>query len=110
MKKLEAELLSELFPENLEEVKAEYGPLLKILAINAINPPKRALAEVNKYKMDFQVLAGRRSGVTKNYQVKKLPLLVIIDKDGVVRTYTMYLKYEPLKKVVIPLIMDIIGQ
>ena len=92
----------------MEEIKADNGPLLKILSINAINPPKRALAEVKKYKMDFQVLEGRGSGVTKLYKVSKLPLLVVIDKEGIIRTYTMYLKYDPLKEAVTPWIQDII--
>jgi hypothetical protein len=92
---------------NLGEVQAKYGPLLKILSINAINPPERAMAEVKKYEMDFQVLAGRGSGVTKDYQIAKLPLLVIIDKDGIIRTCTMYLKYDELKQAVLPLIKQI---
>ncbi|MBC8204910.1 MAG: redoxin domain-containing protein [FCB group bacterium] len=106
MLKLQAELLNELYP-NLDEVKAEHGPMLKILSINAINPAKKAMAEVKKYKMDFQVLEGRGSGITKEYQVSKLPLLVIIDKDGIIRTYTMYLKYDELKEAVIPWVKNI---
>ena len=83
---------------------------MQILSINAINPPKRALAEVKKYEMDFPVLEGRGSGVAKMYQVSKLPLLVVIDKDGIIRTHTMYLKYEPLKGAVIPWVKDVVGE
>ena len=110
MKKLEAELLKEMYGDKLEQVKAKHGPLMKIISINAINPPQRAMAEVNKYEMDFQVLSGRGSGVTRAYKVSKLPILVIIDKDGVIRANTMYLHYPELKEAVIPWIKDIVGE
>jgi len=107
---LQDELLGELFGDKLESLKAENGPIMQILSINAINPPKRALAEVKKYEMDFPVLEGRGSGVAKTYQVSKLPLLVVIDKDGIIRTHTMYLKYEPLKEAVMPWVKDVVGE
>lgn len=106
MIKLKDELLKELYP-NLEEVQAEHGPLLKFLSVNAINPSKLALSEVKKYNIDFQVLEGRGSGVTSDYKVSKLPLLVIIDKDGIIRTSELYLKYDELKEAVIPWLKDI---
>ena len=106
MKKLNDELLKEMYP-NLAEVQKEHGPLLKIISINAINPSKLALSEVEKYEIDFQVLEGRGSGVTKDYKVSKLPLLVIIDKDGIIRTSELYLQYEDLKTAVIPWLKDI---
>jgi len=60
--------------------------------------------------MNFQVLSGRGSGVTKDYKVSKLPILVVIDKNGVIRTNTMYLPYDELKAAVIPWIKDIVGE
>ena len=110
MKKLDAELLSEMYGDKLDSIKAEHGPLLKIMAINAINPAGRALSEVKKYKMDFQVLVGRGSGITQDYQVSKLPQLVIIDKDGIVRYYTTYMQYDEFKAAVLPLIQEIVGE
>ena len=107
MLKLQEELLPELYGDQLEAVKAEHGPLIKFLSINAINPAKKAMAEIEKYRMNFQVLEGRGSGVTRDYKVSKLPLLVIIDKNGIARTSTLYLKYEELREAVIPWIKDI---
>lgn len=106
MKRIQAELLKEMYP-NLEEVQKEYGPLLKIISINAINPAGRAVSEVKKYGMDFTVLLGRGSGITRDYQVSVLPLLVIIDKEGIIREYTMYLPYDELKAKLIPVIKEI---
>ena len=106
MIKLQDELLKELYP-NLAEVQTKHGPLLKFLSVNAINPAKLALAEVEKYKIDFQVLEGRGSGVTSDYKVSKLPLLVVIDKNGIIRTSELYLQYEDLKTAVIPWLKDI---
>ncbi len=108
MKKLEAELLKELFPTNLDKVKAQYGPLLKVMAVNVLNPPERALAELEKYGQTYQVLSGRGSGITKDYEVKKLPLLVIIDKDGKVREAKQYLNYQDLHDKVASLVKDIV--
>lgn len=106
LKRLQTELLSEIYP-NLEEVRAEYGPLLKILSINAINPRGRVMSELNKYQMDYQVLEGRGSGIARKYQVITLPFLVIIDKDGIIRFLEMYPTYNQLKEAIIPLIRDI---
>jgi len=108
MKRLEAELLKEMFPQNLEQVKIKYGPLLKIMAVNVINPPERALAELEKYEQTYQVLSGRGSGIAKEYEVKKLPLLVIIDKDGKVQEAKMYLNYQDLHDKVLPLVKEIV--
>jgi|GEM_PF-1729223 len=108
MKKLEAELLKELFPANLDKIKAQYGPLLKVMAVNVLNPPERALAELEKYEQTYQVLSGRGSGITKDYEVKKLPLLVIIDKDGKVRESKMYLNYQDLHDKTAPLVKEIV--
>ena len=107
MKKLEDELLKELYPDNLEEVKAKHGPLMKFLSINAINPEGRAMSEVEKYDISCQVLVGRGSGVTRTYEVAKLPRLVLIDKNGIIRTETLYLQYEELKEAVTPLVKEI---
>ena len=107
LKRLQTELLSEIYP-NMEEVRAEYGPLLKILSINAIDPRRRVMSELNKYRMDYQVLEGRGSGIAKKYQVITLPFLVIIDKDGIIRFIEMYPTYNQLKEVIVPLIKDIV--
>ncbi|NQS97264.1 MAG: TlpA family protein disulfide reductase [candidate division Zixibacteria bacterium] len=107
LKRLQTELLSEIYP-NMEEVRAEYGPLLKILSINAIDPRRRVMSELNKYKMDYQVLEGKGSGIVKKYRVVTLPLLVIIDKDGIIRFIEMYPTYNQLKEVIVPLIRDIV--
>ena len=78
------------------------------MAVNVINPPKRAVAELKKYDQTYQVLSGKGSGIAKDYQVRKRPLLVIVDKDGSVREATMYLKYEPLHDAVAPLVKAIV--
>ena len=88
-------------------VQAEHGPLLKVMAVNVINPPKRAVSELKKYDQTYQVLSGKGSGIAKDYAVRKLPLLVVIDKDGIVHEATMYLKYEPLHDLVAPLVRQI---
>ena len=77
------------------------------MAVNVIHPPKRALAETKKYEQSYQVLTGKGSGIAKDYKVRKLPLLVIIDKDGIVRESTMYLNYEKLHDAVAPLVKAI---
>ncbi len=78
------------------------------MAVNVINPPKRAVSELKKYDQTYQVLSGKGSGIARDYAVRKLPLLVIVDKDGVVREATMYLKYEPLHDIVAPLVQEIV--
>lgn len=56
-------------------------------------------AEVEKYKMDYTVLVGRDKKITEQYKVKKLPHLVIVNKDGIIHTSVRFLKADKIKEV-----------
>lgn len=74
--------------------------------MNSINPAPQAAAEAKRYEIQFPVLVCRETGVVRDYQISKLPHLIIIDKKGVIRTSTTFLKTDDIKKVVDELIKE----
>jgi peroxiredoxin len=109
LNRLQNDLLQETYP-NPTELQAEHGPLLKVLSVNLINPPKRVLAEIKENDIEYQVLEGRKTGIAGEYQLITLPMLFIIDKDGVIRHSSAFPKYEELTGVVVPLLKEITGE
>ena len=109
LKKLDSEILREIFPD-LEEVQYQFGPLLKILSVNAINSPRRVRAVADKYQLDYQVMEGRGSGIARDYQITVLPQIYVIDKEGIIRFIEMYPDYDDLQETVTPLITEIVGR
>lgn len=107
LNRLQSELLPQMYP-NLEEVQAEHGSLLKVLSVNVINPPRRVLAEMKGNNIEYQVLEGRNTGIARDYQLITLPMVFIIDKDGIIRYISAFPQYEELKDAIIPLVHDIV--
>jgi peroxiredoxin len=106
LNRLQSDLLQETYP-NLTELQAEHGPLLKVLSVNLINPPKRVLAEMEDNDIEYQVLEGRKTGIAREYQLITLPMLFLLDKDGIIRHSSAFPKYDELAEVVTLLLKEI---
>ncbi len=83
----------------------ESKPEVKIISVNAIDHKKRILTEIEKMEVKYQVLMGRNSGITSDYQTVTLPQIFIIDKDGIIRFNDAYPTYEELKEAISKLLM-----
>lgn len=81
-------------------------PPLKVLSVNAIDYEKRIRSEIHKTGDKYQVLIGRNSGITRDYQTITLPRIYVIDKNGVIRYIATYPEYEELKEVILKLINE----
>ncbi|HDH58174.1 MAG TPA: redoxin domain-containing protein, partial [Bacteroidetes bacterium] len=66
------------------------------------------LAEMKGNNIEYQVLEGRNTGIARDYQLITLPMVFIIDKDGIIRYISAFPKYEELKEAIIPLVYDIV--
>jgi len=92
------------FPSDLSEDSITAGkqrkPALKILSVNAIDFKKAIASEARKLGMDYQILVGRKSRITKLYKTIVLPQVYIIDPSGIIRHVTMYPDYDELRKVI----------
>ncbi len=81
------------------EIKKQYKEdELVILSINVLNRKGRVVSEVKKYKMDYTIMVGRGEKLTQTYQIKKLPHLFILDREGIIHTSERYLKEDDIKK------------
>jgi hypothetical protein len=78
---------------------------LQILSINISNPDWRIKPYIRRYQMRFPVLRGKDSDVSKQYGIRGLPRLVIIDSSGKIAFYGRALKDKNIKQIVDPLLM-----
>jgi len=82
----------------LIEISKQYPrDKVRILSMNAINPAKQAAADAKLYKIPFDVLLCRETGVIRDYEISKLPYIFIIDGQGIIRESKLFLKSADIK-------------
>jgi len=75
--------------------------------MNAINPVGQAKAEAEHYKIEFPTLICRETGIVQKYKITKLPHLIILDPEGIVRSSELFLKADEMKVILDDLISEI---
>ncbi len=86
---------------HLLEIKKQYpADKIEILSINVIDKEGQTKAEVDKYGMNYTVLAGRGEQLTSKYKIAKLPHLFILDQKGIIQSSQRFLKAEEIKRVI----------
>ena len=65
--------------------------------MNAINRDGNVAADAKRFKLPYPVLVGRNSDIVKNYKLKSLPQLVIIDLEGKVALFEKFVKADEIK-------------
>lgn len=68
-----------------------------ILSVNPIDMQGRVEADAKYYKLPYNVLIGRDSEIISDYQIVKLPRLVIVRKDGTIAFTEGYVTFEKLE-------------
>lgn len=58
----------------------------------------RVQADAKSYKLPYDVLIGRDSDIISEYEIIKLPRLVIVRSDGKIAFTERYVTYEKLKE------------
>jgi len=74
--------------------------------MNAINPAKQAEADAKLYEIPFDVLLCRNTGVIRDYEISKLPQIIIMDGKGVIRESKLFLKSEEIKTILDQLLAE----
>ena len=74
--------------------------------MNAINPAQQAAGEAKRYQIPYDLLLCRETGVVRDYQVTKLPHLIIIDAQGVIQESQLFLKSEKIREIVDKLLAE----
>jgi hypothetical protein len=69
-----------------------------ILSVNPIDMQSRVEADAKYYKLPYHVLIGRGSEVISDYQIVKLPRLLIVGKDGKIAFTERYATFERLQQ------------
>jgi hypothetical protein len=66
--------------------------------VNPINKAGRVRSDAEYYELPYDVLIGADSEVISDYQIIKLPRLIIVGKDGKIRLTESFVAYDKLKK------------
>ena len=74
--------------------------VLQIFGINFQDSPKRVEREVNKLDLPYPNLIGRGSSIARDFKIKTLPYLYIIDKEGIVNYAEIFVMYDFMEEIV----------
>lgn len=69
-----------------------------ILSVNPLDMQSRVEADAKYYKLPYNVLIGRDSEIMSDYQIVKLPRLLIVRKNGTIAFTEKYVTFEKLQK------------
>jgi peroxiredoxin len=81
----------------LKRIFKEY-PAVTILSINPIDMAGRIKADAEHYELPYDVLAGRDSEIISDYELIKLPRVIILDRNGVITYTERFAPYEKLNE------------
>ncbi len=72
--------------ERFEKLRATYAPAgLIVLSVSLDEEPARAATIAAAAGIDYPVLLDAGKKVSRNYQADQLPLILLIDRNGVIR-------------------------
>ena len=95
------------FP-HLKKVAEVYpDSLVQILSVNPINRKGKVEADAKKYKLGYPVLIGRDSDIIKDYKIKALPKVILIDKQGKIILSEKFIPFEKIQEVLKPLLQKL---
>lgn len=71
---------------------------MAILSINPVDMAGRVEADAKYFKLPYYVLIGRGSDIISDYQIVKLPRLLIVARDGKILFTEKYVSYDKVKE------------
>ena len=94
---------------NWRECRAEFPHLKKIfeenksrdieiISIDPIDKEGKVKSDAEYFELPYPVLIGRDSNIIENYNLIKLPWLLILDKTGKIIFSEKFAKYEKIKE------------
>ena len=70
----------------LNRIQKDYGEKdVQVLGINIREKPAAVLSVKKKYMVKYPILLDLNGSVAKEYRVRGIPTLILVDKDGVVQ-------------------------
>ena len=79
---------------------------VQILTINPINREGNVEADAKRFRLPFPVLFGAKSKIVIDYNLVKLPMLMIVGMDGKVVFYDRFASDEEIKEIIDPLLTE----
>lgn len=69
----------------LNRIQKDYEKDVQVLGINIREKPAAVLSVKKKYMVKYPILLDLNGSVAKEYRVRGIPTLILVDKDGVVQ-------------------------
>jgi len=79
---------------------------VQILSVNPINREGKVESDAKRYKLPFPVLVGRDTDIVKDYRIKSLPRIIIIDIKGQVAFYEKFAPAEEIQEILDSLLAE----
>ena len=79
---------------------------MQILSVNPINREGKVESDAKRYKLPFPVLVGRDTDIVKDYRIKSLPRIIIIDIKGQVAFYEKFAPAEEIQEILDSLLAE----
>ena len=77
---------------------------MQILSVNPINRKGNVESDAKGFRLPFPVLTGENSDLVIDYNLTKLPMLMIVGLDGKVLFYDRFATEEEMKEVIDPVL------
>ena len=74
--------------------------------MNPINREGKVESDAKRYKLPFPVLVGRDTDIVKDYRIKSLPRIIIIDIKGQVAFYEKFAPAEEIQEILDSLLAE----
>lgn len=80
---------------------------VQILSVNPINREGKVESDAKRYKLPFPVLVGRDTDIVKDYRIKGLPRIIIIDIKGQLAFYEKFAPAEEIQEILDSLLEEV---
>ncbi len=89
----------------MEKVYKNYdAENVKIISINASDRKSKVIKDLEGDELSYPVTAARKTSILKDYKIRMIPMVVIIDKSGRIKLSKMFLQYNAMKEILDTLI------
>jgi hypothetical protein len=80
------------------------GKPVQILTINPVNRKSNVEADAKRFDLPFPVLSGEKTKIIIDFDLRKLPMLMIVGMDGKVLFWDRFASGEEMQEIIDPIL------
>jgi hypothetical protein len=74
---------------------------VRVLSINPVDMAGKVASDAKDFDLPFDVLVGRDGDIITDYQITKVPRVIVVAKGGTIVLSEKFASYEMLKEVIL---------